>query len=564
MANEPLREKIIGSFYVTDNNRFFAADIYEGNYYKLVRGNSVETLSLTKEAYDRVVANYEKCVEEGVMLTTAYSMNQKANLTYVVPTQTADPEAAEKEWYLRTHPQVVPIAEPVVEEKRGLFGRKKKKKQVALGIQCPECGTVNKDGQKFCGECGCKLPTSEEKAEVPGSTAKEMDEPSVGTEAAPTSNAENQKKEGTEKSEKEPRKEERKEPRKESKTKEQPSYEAKEEFQEIFDEDEIVDFKEEGSQDAQVKAPEPSHEDSRGANISSNAATDSGRALKKSETEKTEKKSRGERKTKKREEDEKAYDEHSPKDKEKKGKVGKVLLLILFVLLVGMGASIAGYIFTNQGSSLVYSSEIGPSGSSSLQQSSSGHVVIKLTSDVLANGVITEEDLEGIILNDDQYEKYNQVSTYIDSNGETKAETLLLWENKDAVIGQYATRDLTKGSLLYDTSITKEHVIADKTYVDVDVDGETKTYETNTDVMPGSTKIQIVAIVQTDGTEPQQILLSEMTLQDRSLESIFDSAGQDVLEKLSGGSTEDSEENSEGSEENSEDAAKEGESADAQ
>ena len=564
MANEPLREKIIGSFYVTDNNRFFAADIYEGNYYKLVRGNSVETLSLTKEAYDRVVANYEKCVEEGVMLTTAYSMNQKANLTYVVPTQTADPEAAEKEWYLRTHPQVVPIAEPVVEEKRGLFGRKKKKKQVALGIQCPECGTVNKDGQKFCGECGCKLPTSEEKAEVPGSTAKEMDEPSVGTEAAPTSNAENQKKEGTEKSEKEPRKEERKEPRKESKTKEQPSYEAKEEFQEIFDEDEIVDFKEEGSQDAQVKAPEPSHEDSRGANISSNAATDSGRALKKSETEKTEKKSRGERKTKKREEDEKAYDEHSPKEKEKKGKVGKVLLLILFVLLVGMGASIAGYIFTNQGSSLVYSSEIGPSGSSSLQQSSSGHVVIKLTSDVLANGVITEEDLEGIILNDDQYEKYNQVSTYIDSNGETKAETLLLWENKDAVIGQYATRDLTKGSLLYDTSITKEHVIADKTYVDVDVDGETKTYETNTDVMPGSTKIQIVAIVQTDGTEPQQILLSEMTLQDRSLESIFDSAGQDVLEKLSGGSTEDSEENSEGSEENSEDAAKEGESADAQ
>ena len=167
MANEPLREKIIGSFYVTDNNRFFAADIYEGNFYKLVRGNSVETLSLTKEAYDRVVANYERCVEEGKMITTAYSMNQKMNLTFAVPVQTADPEAAEKEWYLRTHPQVVPIAEPVVEEKRGLFGRKKKKKPAVIGIKCPECGTVNKDGQKFCGECGCKLPSAEEEAAVP-------------------------------------------------------------------------------------------------------------------------------------------------------------------------------------------------------------------------------------------------------------------------------------------------------------------------------------------------------------------------------------------------------------
>ena len=39
--------------------------------------------------------------------------------------------------------------------------------------------------------------------------------------------------------------------------------------------------------------------------------------------------------------------------------------------------------------------------------------------------------------------------------------------------------------------------------------------------------------------------MSEMTLQDRSLQSIFDSAGQDVLEKLSGGDSEDSQEDSE-------------------
>ena len=110
---------------------------------------------------------------------------------------------------------------------------------------------------------------------------------------------------------------------------------------------------------------------------------------------------------------------------------------------------------------------------------------------------------------------------------------MLLWENKESVIGKYATKELTPGSILYDTSITTEHVVADKTYVDVEVDGESKTYETKTDVLPGNTKIQIIAVIQTDGEESSSVLLSELTLQDRSLESIFDSAGKDILEMLS-------------------------------
>ena len=51
--------------------------------------------------------------------------------------------------------------------------------------------------------------------------------------------------------------------------------------------------------------------------------------------------------------------------------------------------------------------------------------------------------------------------------------------------------------------------------------------------MPGNTDIKIVAVITTDGGEPVQILLSQMKLQDRSLESIFNSAGQDILEQLS-------------------------------
>ena len=70
--------------------------------------------------------------------------------------------------------------------------------------------------------------------------------------------------------------------------------------------------------------------------------------------------------------------------------------------------------------------------------------------------------------------------------------------------------------------------------MDATVNGEDGTYEVENGVLPGNTKIQIVAVISTDGADPVQVLLSEMTLKDRSLESIFNSAGQDVLEKLAG------------------------------
>lgn len=165
---------------------------------------------------------------------------------------------------------------------------------------------------------------------------------------------------------------------------------------------------------------------------------------------------------------------------------------------------------------------------------SEGHVAVKLLKDLPANTVITEEDIEGIILSAEQFNKYSQTGTYIDEKGQAKKETLLMWEDRDTIIGQYASRELPEGSLLYDTSVTPLHVVSDKTYVEVDVDGEGKSYQTDGDASPGNTRIQIVALVQTGFEEPKQVLLSELTLKDRSLESIFNSAGQDILNMLSG------------------------------
>ena len=109
---------------------------------------------------------------------------------------------------------------------------------------------------------------------------------------------------------------------------------------------------------------------------------------------------------------------------------------------------------------------------------------------------------------------------------------------------------------MYDTTITSQHVISQKTYVDATVNGEDGTYEVDENLLPGNTKIQIVAVISTDGSDPVQVLLSEMTLKDRSLESIFNSAGQDILDKLAGGSsdedTEETQEETDGTEEQAE------------
>ena len=214
----------------------------------------------------------------------------------------------------------------------------------------------------------------------------------------------------------------------------------------------------------------------------------------------------------------------------KKSKLPLMIVLFLAVILIIAAAAIA-LLFSGRHTDTTTTPA--PSAETSDQQEP--YMAIMFTKDLDVDSVIEKSDLDGCILNEDQYEKYTNISTYIDENGEEVTPELISWDDVDSVIGKRVTSDVKKGALVYDTTITSQHVIAQKTYVDATVNGEDGTYEVENGVLPGNTKIQIVAVISTDGADPVQVLLSEMTLKDRSLESIFNSAGQDVLEKLAGG-----------------------------
>lgn len=491
---EKLVEKIIGAAYVVYNNQFFAADLYEGNYYKILEGNIIKTIPANSTEYERVKERYEECIRNDTKIECAYEINKRANHSFSIPEVTADPEAAEKEWYIRKHPQVILVPEPV-KKKKGLFGFFKRKNKEEIGIKCLKCGTVNAKSQKFCGECGEKLPPLDDEIKEGASAAADRSdsETDIGSMEKKLSAENEDTKEASVIQDTD------------TKNNGKESSVSAEEPVDFTIADMKIEKSEDGNMQQEIseKKPVDMHSEDLSQGISDR------------------------------------------KGKKVKRPLGRRLLLIiaaiLGVLMLVCAAAVIYILASNRGSDDQYDYEKYESYYKETDDHiveepvdiTEDHVVIRLKKAIGMNQQISEEEIEGVILSADQYEKYAGISTYIDSNGQVRDEKLLLWEDREDVIGKYAARDLAEGSILYDTSVTTEHVIVDKTFVDVEVDGEGNTIEVDSSVLPGNTHIQIVAIIQTDGGEPQQVLLSEMMLQDRSLQSIFDAAGQNILEKIS-------------------------------
>lgn len=480
--------KIIGFAYVLWHGDYFAADLYEGNMVRYPDGN-VDAIS--PNLYDKYMAQYQRWVKEDKPIETAYEANIKMHkkLDFKIPVATADPKAAEKEMYMRRHPEEFRNPEIVEPKKKGWFSGRKKKASKEIVI-CVSCGAENDKGKKFCGECGVALFPKEEIKPNPYEESIGKKETSIEEEKIISpQNAKPEKPEIHTKELVQPEPEERQMP---VEVEEEPIEKSRTKLKPI--EPEVV-LEAEAVQ-------ERKKEKQRKGNVPESVTVQ-------------------------------RYEE-KPK---KKVRIWMVLLPVILLLFVAGVVYIILILEKVPGNVTVPSA----SGNVVVASSEEPYMAIMFTQDLNADTVIGKEDLNGCILNKEQYEKYSNISTYIDEYGEEITPELIPWSDVDAVIGKRVTSDVKSGALVYDTTITSQHVIAQKTYVDATVNGEDGTYEVDENVLPGNTKIQIVAVISTDDSDPVQVLLSEMTLKDRSLESIFNSAGQDVLEKLAGGTSKEDE-----------------------
>ena len=512
------RNKIIGCAFVKWHGQYIALDLYEGNMVRYPDGNIG---AIKEDLYKKYVKQYEDQVRNNKPISTAHEANAKMGVkfNFMVPDTSVDPLAAEKELYMRRHPEEFrdPSETVVVPDKKGLFGFFGKKKKEKESLICPNCGAANDVGKKFCGECGTAL--EERKEPIPEGpidwTEKLKNEPPVETPESVHKIVHK-----IEQKNEEEKPDETHAPNAVS----EPVLETKKEEFDVEVEDAVE--LDEAEEARSVKSPVQTTEEE--PETASEPDTTVARQVPVSKAAPdVKKKPEKQKKPKKQKTAPESEDGGAPK---KKSKLPLMIVLFLAVILIIAAAAIA-LLFSGRHTDTTTTPA--PSAETSDQQEP--YMAIMFTKDLDVDSVIEKSDLDGCILNEDQYEKYTNISTYIDENGEEVTPELISWDDVDSVIGKRVTSDVKKGALVYDTTITSQHVIAQKTYVDATVNGEDGTYEVENGVLPGNTKIQIVAVISTDGADQVQVLLSEMTLKDRSLESIFNSAGQDVLEKLAGG-----------------------------
>ena len=231
-----------------------------------------------------------------------------------------------------------------------------------------------------------------------------------------------------------------------------------------------------------------------------------------------------------------SYGGKQPRKKKKKSHAGVVLIL---VLLLAAAAGLFVYLYYPQFFRQIHIT-IGEQPQPEKTQEPEDLVATEkeviltaLTKDIAMSQMITADDIKGVIVTMEQYEKYAS-QTYIGAGGRVEYVTMIPWSEHSNLIGKYAASDLKAGNLIYTHNVTTQHIVADKTYVEVQADGETQMFEITENSLPGNTNIKLVAVITNEKGEKVQVLISEMTLQDRSLVNFFNSSGQDILDMLTG------------------------------
>lgn len=532
-------KKVIGFILANWEGEKIALDLYEGN---MIISPDGKKMKIDASVYNKYEETYKGTVANDKQIGTAYNWNRDHQIKQHIPDESADPLAAEKEYAIRL--KEIEAEKARVEQEKALEKEREAKRLAEEEQRLREEERQFEEEQKRIAEEEQKKKEEEEQRRLQLEAEQKAEEERIAKlkkEAEERAAEEERKKREEEerKAEEERLRLEAEQKAEEERKRLEAEQKAEEERkqQEADRKAEEKRKKEEAAKQKELEKQQAAEEKKKAAEEKKRAAEEKKAADSKAKQEAADAKKKAAEEKKRLKEEAKAAKKAEKESSEpdlpevaalkRKTRALTGVIALLVILILGGGY----YVYSNNGFTPVAGNnnqEEQPDESADVKDE---YVVAKLAKDVPMSQAITEDDVTGVIVSSEQYNKYNS-QTYIASDGSSKYMNLILYDDVNDVIGKYAAADLKEGDLLYDTNVSNQHVVAEKTYVDATINGEDGTYEVDADSLKGNTDIKIVAVITTDGGEPVQVLLSRMTLQDRSLENIFNAAGQDILEQL--------------------------------
>lgn len=159
--------------------------------------------------------------------------------------------------------------------------------------------------------------------------------------------------------------------------------------------------------------------------------------------------------------------------------------------------------------------------------------VVVANTDIEAGSIIENGDISFVELSRDEYSA-QCVDTYMAENGSMQADEPIFFINaNNHVVGKFAAEDISQGEIIKESMVTTQRYEGQ-----VEIDGETQDVQLTESQIGGQTNITFIArIEQEDGTT-QDVVLSTMKLQGRSLSELLNSSGESILENSEGAGTE--------------------------
>lgn len=153
--------------------------------------------------------------------------------------------------------------------------------------------------------------------------------------------------------------------------------------------------------------------------------------------------------------------------------------------------------------------------------------------DIAAGDTIDSNEISYIELSREEYAA-QCVDTYMAENGAMKTDKPIFYINaNNHIVGKFAAEDIAQGSIIKESMVTTQKFAGQ-----IDVNGETQDVQLTQSQLGGETNITIIARVEQEDGTTQDVVLSTMKLQGRSLVDLLNGVGESILDESNSASAE--------------------------